>query len=501
MTLSVGLAGSLLLLSGCAGSYLARAPRSPSEPWTLPAEPPRAARKQLGPAVQAGHVYTLTELIDLAESANPDTRIGWELARQAALAVGIAKSEYFPTISALTIGGYQHVFFPIPTLSQSTIGVNPFEFLPSVSFPVPRLPPSGHVGVDTFQFLPFAAIRWLAFDLARGAEMRAAEERSVAANSLFTAEHQRVIFEVARAYFRLNAARAQVATAADALERTRSIAKAVEARYGQGIATSVALLESKREVAQAEYNLSQTQAIEIAARAALVTAMGVDPAARFEVAGNPSRELRSRLDKRVDSYVESALRTRPDLRAARARLPSSEAEIAKNTAAYVPRVSLVGTAGAAVLGARIDGGDLLTVTLPNVTAFVNIDWLLFDGGRREVQGEIARSQHSQAVQQLLKLEHQAVQEVVTAYNEVNAALSKYKAAAALLDTATVAEDAATKSYLNGLATFTDVMNAQKARALASSAKEQAFADALVAAAALAVASGELTSAKAVPNGE
>jgi hypothetical protein len=46
---------------------------------------------------------------------------------------------------------------------------------------------------------------------------------------------------------------------------------------------------------------------------------------------------------------------------------------------------------------------------------------------------------------------------------------------------------------------TDAMNAQKARALASAAKEQAFADALIATTTLAFAAGELISAKAVPH--
>jgi outer membrane protein TolC len=141
---------------------------------------------------------------------------------------------------------------------------------------------------------------------------------------------------------------------------------------------------------------------------------------------------------------------------------------------------------------------LPTVTLPNLTAGATFEWLLFDGGVRDIQSEIARSQHNEAAQQLIKLEHEAVQQVTTAYNEVNANFSRFRAASALSSTATIAEDAVTKSYLNGLATLTDAMNAQKARSLASGAREQAFADALIAAATLAFASGALTSANALP---
>ena len=485
-----------LFLAGCASTYLSRAPHSSREPWPLPPEAPPTLQRQAGAAIEREHVYSLPELIDIAESANPDTHIGWERARQAALAVGVAKAEYFPTVSALAIGGYQHAWFPIPNLSQALIGAAPSDLLPNASFPIPQLP-SGHVGIDTFQFLPFLLVRWPVLDFRRGDSVRAAENLSVAANALFTGEHQRIIFEVTRAYFRLSAARAQVEVNGDALERTRAIEKAAEARFAHGVATAVELAEVRREVAQAEYNLTQAQAGEVAVYAALVSTLGIDPLAHLQVATAPSRELPGRVDEKVDAYVHSALATRPDLRAAYARLPSTEAQVSRSRAAYLPRLTLVGTGGAALLGARIDDFELHTFTIPNVTAFLNFEWLLFDGGLREIQGEIARSQHQEAEQELVRVVHRAVQEVVTAYNELNAGLGRYRAATALLHTATVADDAVEKSYVNGLSTLTDTMNAQKARSLASAAKEQAFADALIAAATLQFAAGKLTSAKSV----
>ena len=40
--------------------------------------------------------YNLVELIDIAERVNPETRVAWESARQAAIGVGLVESEYFP---------------------------------------------------------------------------------------------------------------------------------------------------------------------------------------------------------------------------------------------------------------------------------------------------------------------------------------------------------------------------------------------------------------------
>ncbi len=491
---------ALSLAPGCASLYLRRAPPSPREPWPLARENARPSEAPPGaPPVAPNHVYSLAELIDLAESINPDTRIGWQKARQAALAVGVPMAGYFPRVEALALVAYQHTIFPSPNLGQALIGANQSPLLPTISFPLPPAKPSGSIDTDTWQVLPFLFVNVELINLPRASEVSAAKNQSTSANALFTAAHEKVIFEVARAYFRLNAARTQVAVSRDALERTRAIARAAEARFAQGVATTVERVEARREVAQAEYNVAQAQSLEIAADAALITAIGIEPRVRLDIAANPSAPLPAQLDEKLDAFVAAALTARADLRAARAQLPATGAGISKVKAAYAPRVDLFGTAGGAVLGAHIDGTELPTLKLPIFTAGIVFNWLIYDGGLREVQAEMARSQHAEAEQSLVKLRNQVVQEVVTAYNEANASLSRYQAATALFDTAATAEDAATKSYLNGLATLTDAMNAQKARAFASGAKEQAFADALIATTTLTFAAGELLSARAVPH--
>src|SRR5260370_2104109 len=43
--------------------------------------------------------YDLVELIDLAQRTNPETRVAWEGARQAAIATGLVQSEDFPVLA------------------------------------------------------------------------------------------------------------------------------------------------------------------------------------------------------------------------------------------------------------------------------------------------------------------------------------------------------------------------------------------------------------------
>ena len=48
--------------------------------------------------VDAASTYSIAELIDLAESYNPETRVAWERARSQADALGVARSELYPTL-------------------------------------------------------------------------------------------------------------------------------------------------------------------------------------------------------------------------------------------------------------------------------------------------------------------------------------------------------------------------------------------------------------------
>src|SRR5580704_14489250 len=101
---------STLALAGCAAASLSLAPDRPDAPFHLAGDETtesengvqkvRPGNYTLPPVAGAAvslresriddlHVYTLAELIDLAQSENPETRVAWEEARQAALGVGM----------------------------------------------------------------------------------------------------------------------------------------------------------------------------------------------------------------------------------------------------------------------------------------------------------------------------------------------------------------------------------------------------------------------------
>src|SRR5262245_31507927 len=116
----------LLGFLACAGAE--DVPPSAQKAWYPPnlgeyeAELAREAHQNRAAAsgVQADPniVYDLPALIDIAERSNPQTRIAWERARQAAAAVGLNQSAYFPYLVASAGAGYQRAFIPFPALKQ-----------------------------------------------------------------------------------------------------------------------------------------------------------------------------------------------------------------------------------------------------------------------------------------------------------------------------------------------------------------------------------------------
>jgi outer membrane protein TolC len=75
---------------------------TPSTYWQAPAlrDYTRVLKSTEAPLIDPNKRYELPELIDLAQRVNPETRVAWEAARRAALAVGLVESEYCPALAS-----------------------------------------------------------------------------------------------------------------------------------------------------------------------------------------------------------------------------------------------------------------------------------------------------------------------------------------------------------------------------------------------------------------
>src|SRR5256886_5417447 len=117
-------------------------PPSSVRPWAPPALPKyegelrhyklTEAERRYYPAIDPHKTYNLAELIDIAQRSNPETRVAWERARQAAAAVGLTESAYYPYLVAAAAGGYDPALFSFSTLRVKQQTPPPHGTLPKL---------------------------------------------------------------------------------------------------------------------------------------------------------------------------------------------------------------------------------------------------------------------------------------------------------------------------------------------------------------------------------
>src|SRR5229473_2333980 len=306
----IALAGCTLL--GACNDTRDLAPASPDTPWqfepsqeapTAPAPAAVAARRFAVPentAVQLpspadidpNHVYSLVELIDIAQRRNPATRVAWEQARQAAINVGIARAAYLPALTASAVAGWEHFVTPFPS----------------------KLVPQGFIIFNAQEVIPQLTVNYLLLDFGgRAATVEAAGQLSIAGNVVFTAAHQQLIFNVARAYFTLDGADAAVRAARQGLADAQVVQQSAEALFGRGLDTIVDVQLARRATAQAQYDLAQANTAQHDAMYTLLAAMDLPPTTKLRVADASKRPLPQRTARTVDDVLREALRRRPDL--------------------------------------------------------------------------------------------------------------------------------------------------------------------------------------------
>ncbi|WP_439273451.1 TolC family protein [Pseudochrobactrum sp. HB0163] len=482
-------------LSGCATDALELAPPAPDKPFVPSKDKVGKAEQNTGAAdfsvpanpalaliaspvtVDTSHSYNLAQLIDLAQLSNPATRTAWEKTKQAALAVGMTEAASLPVITANVIGGVQKTTTPVD------------------------IPLIGERNVDTTLkgVAPSVALQWLVFDFGqRAALTEAARHLSFAANVTYNAMHQKVIFDVTRTYYEYGAAVSGQRIAARTLANSKAVLAAVQAKLNEGRATTVELALARQQVAQSELRLVRAQGQQQNAYQLLLAAMGVNATLDIRIDTALNRKLPAGFNGITQSALESALARRPDVLASYAAMQASQSGIKAAQASFMPKVFV-----AAALSSN--SGSFNAGNLPDIgnqssrrSVLIGATMPLYDGGLRAAQLKNAQSAADAAAETFRRVQLDAVTQIVVASNTLKTALAANKAATILVQTSSVAFDAALESYKNGLGTITVVNEANNALLDARLAQTDAQAAALIAAANMAFFAGSLTSAQSLP---
>jgi outer membrane protein TolC len=388
-------------------------------------------------SIDSEHVYSLGELIDIAESNNHTTQAAWNRAKSTAASIGIAKSELYPTI--------------IATVSGTTY-LNPQLFGPTFVLQ---------------DWAIFDAELHLAYTLvdfgARRTEITAAKARLVVANLSFNKEHLILIREVSQAYFSLLKATGLREAAEVSLNDAKTTETAAQERRKNGLATVPEVLEAKAATAKAAYDVQSTIGAEQVGIGNLARAITANPV-------KPLDQLRipDALDQSVEDAIKTAFKDRPDLQADQGRVRAAQAEVKHAQTAYYPSLTFSGSKGWIRGFGEQYGFPGTYASTRNYAAILGLKWTVFDGFRRESSISQAKAEEKVATQEVHDRQDEIVNEVWNDYANAATALEQKQAAAALLSASSESYSAALESYKDGVRNFLDVLAAEDALAQARS---------------------------------
>jgi outer membrane protein len=388
--------------------------------------------------------YNLVELIDIAERTNPETRVAWEAARQAAIGVGLVDSEYFPVLTLSALGGYQSEAVPAPF----------------------NVAPSGFFRVILNQVLPTLNLRWLLLDFGRrGNAWDAAEERLLAANLGFNRKHQEIIFNVQRAFLGLTSLRGKIAVAQSAVDSARAVRESAEVQLRNGLATLPEVSLARQQEAQAAFDLEDVLASERDAQVALAESIGIPPTTPIQVIDFSALPPPAALEDSVDKVIDQALERRPDLIAKVAALRGKEADVRRARADYFPTLSVLSNFNTIAGRAKITGGNQPTgwfsATEPSYGVGLFFQWNLFEGGATQRKVELAEAERRAAQDEVTAARDKAIRDVWKAYTDVRLAIRRLDVAAALVDASQKSYESILQSYRRGLETLTNLLTARR----------------------------------------
>ena len=425
-------------------------------------------------------VYSLPELIDIAQSNNPLTRSAWNDARNAALVTGIAESAYLPRLRATAVEVYLN--------NQGSVSAA------GTSFPT---------SAEANGAIAAASLDWLLFDFGeRAAKVQVAKQASIISNIAFNATHQQIIYDVSVAFYANAAARARAATTSQSLKDAQDVEAAANDRYKNAIGTVVEVSQAHQATAQANLALVQATGAKENAYLNLISAMGISPLTRINVAAPANRRLSPGLTASIQGVISTALARRPDILTAYAAQKAANADVDAAVAEFMPKVFLSGTTAynaanlsvSSIPGLGQQSGTAnLNSSRFGSTVLVGATVPIYDGGTRAALLEQARNNADSAGALLTRRRNDAVRQLVVADNALRTSLSAYSASNALVAAAQTTFDGALASYRNRVGSITDVSIAQTQLLQARNPSTDTYSMALSAAATLGLATGALGS--------
>ncbi|HJP58683.1 MAG TPA: TolC family protein [Gemmatimonadaceae bacterium] len=419
---------------------------SPSVPWQPPANAVKA--EPLVPPAQLAAIppdlaervrqLTISDVVDIALRNNPATRASWSQARAAAFTFGSERGQYYPTVSATTNVGR----------SQT---------------PATTTRPAGR----TTSYGPSVSLSYLVLDFGgRSGSIERARQELFAANLTHNSTIQNVVLQAEVAYFTYMATASLLAAERSALAEAQANLNAAQGRNRVGLATIADVLQAKTALSQEQLNLETIQGNLQAARGALAAALGLPANLPFDLQPLTEPLPVRALALSVDSVISEALRSRPDLQAARAQAEAAAQSVRVAKSAELPSLSLNSTAGRSFSNPQLFAG-------PSYNIQLGLSIPIFNGFSHQYDVAAARAQADAVAAIADQTRQTVVTQVFVSYYALQTAAQRVATADDLLASAQQSAQVAAGRYREGVGSIIDLLTAQTALANARAQQVQA----------------------------
>ena len=436
---------------------------SPSQPWKPPAgalpspDLSRVTDVRLPSDFTPGMPVSLGQIIDVALSNNPSTRIAWLQARSAEAEVGSRRAAWLPQID---LNG---------SLVRSRSAAQ-----------------AGRLSLSQTTFGPSLALNQLLFDFGgRSAQVDEARAALISANLLHNQSIQDVILRAETAYYRVLDGSALLAAQNATIKERQTFLDAADARHRAGVATIADVLQARTALSQATLARETIEGDLRIAEGQMATVMGLPPATRFDVGSLPIEVPAREIATAVEELIRNAVAARPDLNAARAGIMAAEARVREVRSQGLPSIGLSSSVGRVSSGASTAGSIGYSAGVffrwPIFTGFRNTDDLRQAQLRAEAERENAR-----------RVEQGVGLEVWTSYHSMQTASQRLTTVRDLLKSAQESADVAAGRYRAGVGRVVDLLTAEAALENARAEEVRARTDWFLSIARLAHDTGTLT---------
>ncbi len=262
-----------------------------------------------------------------------------------------------------------------------------------------------------------------------------------------------VIAEVSRNYFLL----LQLDAESDLLKHTETTRKdnleITSTRYEAGLVSEIDVLRAKTELSSVQVQLKNNRQLRAEIELILATLTGED-ASTFQV---PHSKVRYLPPSVAFMEKDSLALSRPDLKAARLLLESSDKRVSKQWKELLPSFYLNGSYG--YLSG--DAGTLIETNGRSWIAGISASLPIFEGGRKRSEIKLRRSELQEARENYNKLTLESYRQVENAYAQLQWVHQQLLAQQQFVIAARDAANLTGERYRKGLVNYIDVVDAER----------------------------------------